>query len=90
MRHTQSKTWRIHYWRTVGSLSGCDVRLSKSLSRAELAIFQRLQELDRSPDLTPEHASEKQELTKAVEGLLLIKTVVLGWPDFRRDNSRAA
>ncbi len=90
MRRTKSTTWRRHYWRTVGSLSGCDVRLSKSLSRAELAIFQRLQELEHSQNLTPEQSAEKQELTKAIEGLLLIKTVVLGWPDFRCHNSRAA
>ncbi|MGA8036151.1 MAG: hypothetical protein WA823_14800 [Candidatus Acidiferrales bacterium] len=90
MPRITSTPWRAHYWRTVGKLSGCDVQLSKSLSRTELAIFNRLRELEQSLNLDPDHASERQELTKAVEGLLLIKTVVLGWPDFHRDNSQTA
>jgi hypothetical protein len=80
LRHHKSSTWREHYATTVGSLNSCDERLSKALGHAELAIFTRLQEIERSPD----HALELQELTKAVEGLLLIKTAVLGYPEFEQ------
>jgi hypothetical protein len=86
MGHSRNSDWRRHYWKTVGSLSGCDTRLAKSLSEAEMAIFKRLQEIQHSPD----HAPERNDLTKAVDGLLLIKTVVLGWPGYKHDESHAA
>jgi hypothetical protein len=86
MRHPKQSDWREQYWKTVGSLSGCDDRLAKSLSQAEIAIYKRLQEIEHSAD----HAPERIDLSKATEGLLLIKTVVLGWPGFKYDETHVA
>ena len=79
MQPNKSSTWRRHYSSAVHSLNGCDDRLTRALGRAEMAIFNRLLEIEHFPD----HADEKEDLAKAVEGLLLIKTAVLGYPDFQ-------
>ncbi|MGD0304084.1 MAG: hypothetical protein ABSC71_04565 [Candidatus Acidiferrales bacterium] len=89
MRHDASSAWRKHYLRAVGSLNGCDERLVKALGRAEIAIFTRLQEIEHSPAHATDHASEKVELTKAIDGLLLIKTAVLGYPNFSQPSQAA-
>jgi len=86
MQHDASSTWRKHYLGAVSSLNCCDERLTKALGRAELAISNRLQEIEHSP----EHSAEMQELAKAVDGLLLIKTAVLGYPAFSQSPSQAA
>jgi hypothetical protein len=78
LRHDDSSAWRRHYSTTIGSLNGGDARLTKALGRAEHAIFTRLLEIEHCP----EHAGERAELASAVEGLLLIKTAVLGYPEF--------
>ena len=61
----------------VGRLNGSDERLAVAMSQAEQAISNRMLEVEHSPD----HATEKQELAKAIEGLTLIKSVVLGHPE---------
>jgi hypothetical protein len=87
--HAESVTWRKHYLSAVSSINRCDERLTKALGRAELAIFNRLQEIERSSEHATEHASEKVELTKAIDGLLLIKTAVLGYPAFSQPSQAA-
>lgn len=79
VRHNNSSTWREHYATTVRNLNSCDQRLSRALGHAELAIANRLQEIQHSPA----HAREIAELAKATDGLLLIKTAVLGYPEFK-------
>jgi hypothetical protein len=85
VRHNESATWRKQYLSAVSSINSCDERLTKALGRAELAIFNRLQEIERSS----EHATEKVELSKAIDGLLLIKTAVLGYPAFSQPSQAA-
>ena len=60
-------------------------KLLERVHAAEIAIFNRLQELakDKKPDFS--HHAEQEALDKAVETLRLIKRDRLGFPDWAKE-----
>jgi hypothetical protein len=69
-------SWRQLYRRAQSAKETEEI--TKAVSDAESAIFERWQELSKSSDNL--HIEECRQLQEASDGLLAIKTQKLGWP----------
>ncbi|HEY6467871.1 MAG TPA: hypothetical protein VIY69_17850 [Candidatus Acidoferrales bacterium] len=68
------KTWKQYY---ESALEGLDLaKTQENVLLAEDALFLRWQELAGSPD----HHNERNEMKRASDKLLQVKTRRLGWP----------